>query len=326
MDFNYTLKYRTFDELLDDVQLEFQNYNLEEMIEPQTLIKTARKINYDLGLRIQQTAESVLEVSHRRAKLPDNFYSFNYALVCLDRTVHTGYDMGGTHIEEIPYNETPPTLTPCTDPVVNGSGCDCTVPEGYDPLLPYGQTCNSPRVFVNCKNEKFELIQIIGPSQTVKFKSLLPLKMRPNPNVDCDCPNLFYTCENEAWIKDGYLNTNFESGHVYINYQSSMEDDQGNLLVPDHELLNEYYEYALKKKILETLAMNDENVGQKLSYIAQELRGARNNALSLVNTPNFEELRMVWTTNRKAMYGRYYDMFKSYPLRADRILGNRILR
>ena len=74
------------------------------------------------------------------------------------------------------------------------------------------------------------------------------------------------------------------------------------------------------------LNMISYSASTQLSYIAQELRAARNNALSLVNTPNFEELRMVWTTNRKAMYGRYYDMFKSYPLITDRRLGNRILR
>ena len=55
MDFNYTLKYRTFDSLLEDVMVDFQVFALENMIEPQTLIKVARKANYLLGLRINQT-------------------------------------------------------------------------------------------------------------------------------------------------------------------------------------------------------------------------------------------------------------------------------
>ena len=50
MDFNYTLRYRTLDQLLDDVMVDFQVYALENMIDPQTLIKVARRINYDLGL------------------------------------------------------------------------------------------------------------------------------------------------------------------------------------------------------------------------------------------------------------------------------------
>jgi hypothetical protein len=99
---------------------------------------------------------------------------------------------------------------------------------------------------------------------------------------------------------------------VYINYQGDMSDENNNLLVPDHEIINEYYEYALKKRIIENLAMNGEDVAQKLQIINPELRAARNAALSLVNTPNFKEMEKVWWTNRRSQYAKYYDMFKSY--------------
>jgi hypothetical protein len=55
--FNYTLKYRTFDDLVSDVAIDFEKFDIEGMIQPQTLIKIARKVNYDLGLRIYQTKE-----------------------------------------------------------------------------------------------------------------------------------------------------------------------------------------------------------------------------------------------------------------------------
>ena len=80
MDFNYTLKYRTFNSVLEDVSIDFNTLALENMIEPQQLIKLAKKLNYDLGLRINQTKEVVLEVCHGRVKLPDDFYVFNFAL------------------------------------------------------------------------------------------------------------------------------------------------------------------------------------------------------------------------------------------------------
>ena len=77
MDFNYTLRYRPFDQLLEDVSIDMNTLALENMIEPQQLIKVAKRINYDLGLRINQTREVVLEVCHNKVKLPDNFYTFN---------------------------------------------------------------------------------------------------------------------------------------------------------------------------------------------------------------------------------------------------------
>jgi hypothetical protein len=309
---NYTLKYRTFDQLLDDVKIDFQNYTLEDMIDPQTLISVVRKMNYELGLRIQKTNETVLEISHGKAKLPGNFHVFNYALLCDERTIHTGYDVGGTHVTEVPYVEVPSVLDNCADPVVNGQGCNDSVPTIHNPNLPYGQTCNKPRVFVNCKNEKYELIQVLSPSKTVTYSQLLPLKLKSNPDIDCNCPNLFHKSVNEAWINHGFLYTNFTTGNIYLNYQSQMEDEEGNLLVPDHELLNEYYEYGLKRKILEILFFNDENVSNKLQLIEARYREARNKAMSLVNTPNFAELEGVWKANRKAMYDRYYNMFKSH--------------
>ena len=58
--------------------------------------------------------------------------------------------------------------------------------------------------------------------------------------------------------------------------------------------------------------MNGEEVMQKLNLIEQRFRAARNNALSLVNTPNFEEMKKMMNMNRKAMNFLYYDMFKSY--------------
>jgi hypothetical protein len=136
--------------------------------------------------------------------------------------------------------------------------------------------------------------------------------MKASQEIECDCPNLYWNTANQGWIKGGFLFTTFQTGKVYLNYQGQMEDEDGNLLVPDHDLLNEYYEYALKARILENLYMNGEDVMQRLQLIEQRVKAARNNALSVVNTPNFKELEQMWQANRKAMYGKYYYMFESY--------------
>ena len=58
--------------------------------------------------------------------------------------------------------------------------------------------------------------------------------------------------------------------------------------------------------------INGEDVSQRMQLIEQRLKSARNNALSVVNTPNFAELKQIWSANRKAMYGKYYNMFMSH--------------
>jgi hypothetical protein len=329
MSYNYTLRYRTFDQLLEDVTIDLNTFALENMIEPQQLIKLAKKLNYDLGLRINQTREVILEVCHGKVKLPDSFYTFNFAFICGEHTQQVGYNMGGTNIQEVPYTEVPSTVNQCAPPTVNCRTCNSNpcnqtaacdlnhpivdpIPTAYDPNNPYGNTCIAPRVFMNCKGEKYELIQVVNPSLTRVYRNLIPLRMKENQNINCDCPNLYYNTPNEGWLENGYLFTTFDTGNVYLNYQSLMEDEQGNLLVPDHDLLNEYYEYALKQRILENLFLNGEDVSQRMQLIETKLRAARNAALSLVNTPNFQEMQKLWWTNRRAQYAKYYDMFKSY--------------
>jgi hypothetical protein len=347
MDFNYTLKYRTFDQLLEDVTIDLNTFALENMIEPQQLIKLARKLNYDLGLRINQTKEVILEVCHHKIKLPDDFYVWNYGMVCgeFEQSVGYGGMQGGTNIQEIPYKEFPANVDQCALPSVNCRTCNSNpcnhtaacdlnhpivdpIPTDFDPLNPYGNTCIAPRVFMNCKGDKYELIQVINPGVTRKFTALLPLRMRASQNIECDCPNLYNNAANEGWLQGGYLFTTFETGKVYVNYQGEMEDDQGRLMVPDHALLNDYYEYALKKRIIENLALNGEDVAQRLQIILPNYKEARNNALSLVNTPNFKEMEKIWWTNRRSQYAKYYDMFKSHIPNNEyyrRAVSNRIV-
>ncbi len=331
MDFNYTLKYRTFDQLLEDVTVDFNTFALENMIEPQQLIKLAKKLNYDLGLRINQQKEIILEVCHGRVKLPDDFYTFNYGMICGEFTEHVGYGGygSGTNIQEVPYVETPSTVDVCSPISVNCRTCNAhpcnqtaacdlnfpivdPIPTSHDPLNPYGDTCIPPRVFMNCKGEKYELIQVINTGNVRVYTRLIPLRMKASQEIECDCPNLYMNAANEGWIKGGFLFTTFDTGKVYLNYQGEMVNDEGLLMVPDHDLINEYYEYAFKARILENLYINGEDVAQRMQLIEQRLKVARNNALSVVNTPNFKELEQMWWTNRKAMYSKYYDMFKSY--------------
>ena len=60
-------KYRTFDQLLNDVTIDFSNYALEGMIEPQQLIKVAIRVNYDLGLRINSVKEILVHIEHSKS-------------------------------------------------------------------------------------------------------------------------------------------------------------------------------------------------------------------------------------------------------------------
>jgi hypothetical protein len=290
MNYNYTLKYRTFESLLEDVKLDLKSLVTDGSVDPSQLIKVATRINYDLGLRIYMTKERLLIVEKGRVRLPDDFYVMNFALVCGEYTEDVSMPQG-TNVQQV---------TPEWRPWVEANYCS-------DVSLPSQPVC-----LTQCGTE-YQLVQIVN-KQTRTYKLFSPIRFRNSQFVDCECPNLQASwARDEAYIKDGWIYTNFKEGKLYINYQGTLEDADGYLMVPDHPYLNEYYEYGLKKRILENLLMDGVNVTAQVQLVAQEYRAARNNALTVVNTPNFSEMEKVWAMNRKAMYGKYYDMFKSYP-------------
>jgi hypothetical protein len=278
------LKYRTFNQLLEDVSVDFSMYALENMIEPQQLIKVVQRVNYDLGLRINKTKEAVLDIVNSKVRLPDDFYVLNYAMLCGEYSI-TQPAISGTHREDVivPFNPN------CDDPC----------------------TCQPDTCLTQCG----DLLQVIQTTQyetrTYEISTVISLDNN-SKTISCDCPNLTWKSPYKGQLKNGYIYLNLDTGKVYINYEGTMEDEEGNLMVLDNPYVNEYYEYALKQRLLENLYMNGEDVVQKLNLVEQRLRAARNNALSLVNTPNFAEMYKMWEMNRKAQYFKYYDMFKSY--------------
>jgi hypothetical protein len=327
MAYNYTLKYRTFDELMADVASDFKKYQLQDLIDPADIIKVARRCNYDLGLRIYKTKEVILEVEKGRVRLPNDFYTLNFALSVGKYKVKQ-YLPQGTRMEEKivgtvapEYQQAPPeTIDLCTNvDVVDPEPCDpcdpCAQCGAETNCEPCNACCTNPNsCTLNCNGDVTQLVQVLT-YETREYQEIRPIRITQNTeDLNGMCPNLYWDSTLTAVLKDGWIHTSFQTGKIYLNYQGHLEDEEGNLLVPDHEFLNEFYEYALKQRIIENLIMNDEEVNpNKIQLIEQRYRAARNNALSVVNTPNFGELKELFQANRNAMYSKYYDMFAAYP-------------
>jgi len=280
------LQYRTFDQLLDEVSADFTTYSIEGMIEPGQLIKVAQRVNYDLGLRIHGTKEKVLDIENKKTKLPDDFYVLNYAYLCGRYTV-TSPVLSGRETENV---------------ILKSDLCKkCGQP---DP------SCECEKTYtVECKTGEKVFVQVVEKRkfETRTYDTFEPIRIATSTGK-IDATN---DTDKVGLIKNGFVYTNLDEGKLFISYQGSLQDDEGNLLVLDHPMINEYYEYAMKQRILENLYIAGEEVTQKMQLMEQRLRAARNNALSIVNTPDFAEMYKLWQTNRKAQYSKYYDMFKS---------------
>tara|TARA_R110000868_G_scaffold86914_2_gene243450 strand:+ start:1087 stop:2043 length:957 start_codon:yes stop_codon:yes gene_type:complete len=295
-------KYRTFTQLLEDVSIDFSTYALEGMIEPQQLIKVATRVNYDLGMKIHRTKEVVIDIEHGKGQLPMDFAFLNYAFLCGEYTVNATMP-SGTHVEtfnDVPYVPAPGEVAPCTD----------------------GVACKDVCVIDTCDGKNsHQIVQRIGPNQYRTFSTFRQLRIQDVNSKTCFCPSLGAQASDIAQIVDGFLITTFKTGKVYLSYQGAMESPNGDLLVLDQPYCNEYYEYALKQRILENMIWQGENVSQQMGLVETRLRAARNNALSFVNTPDFAEMRKLWEVNRRAQYHNYYNMFLSHAPINPRVMS-----
>jgi len=279
------IKYKTLTQLLNEVSSDFTMYNTENLIDPAQLIKVAQRVTYDLGMRIHGTKEKLLDVCHTKAKLPDDFYVLNYAYIC-----------GKYRVVE------PRMMGRQTENVIIGSSC----PRCGSPDL----ACSCETTYsVECKTGEAIHVQVIEKRvNDVRVYDALQMLRIANSTGQIDATDNSYP---SGHIKNGFMYTNVEDAQLFISYQGALEDDEGNLLVVDHPMINEYYEYAIKQRVLENLYMSGEEVSQKLQLVEQRLRAARNYALTIVNTPDFAEMKELWEMNRRAQYVKYYDMFKA---------------
>lgn len=269
------IRYRTFDELMAAVEDDFSAYQMEGFVKNSQLIKIAQKINKEFTVKINPDKDRVLELSRGRVKLPNDFYMLNDACLLGQHTV--------------------------TYPVVHGRHTE-------DRLVPVKTFNTDPcHTHLVCCDQAYQVVQTFK-QETRTFKTFYPIRITASKEVDFNCPNLQVHAEVTAYIKNGWLHTNSDGGTLYINYKGTMEDDDSNLLVLDHDVINEYYEYEIKCRILENMLAAKEPVGEQLTYFNSQRRKARLEALSY-NTPDFKELQDIHFANRKRKHQQYYSIF-----------------
>lgn len=398
-----SLKFRTLDELLNEVKTDLVAYEQESSIQTSELIKIAQLCNYDLGLRIHQTKEAIIDVSHGRAKLPADFQIMNFALACYNYTVTwnrvgypTGYGQevvtsaqplaatrttcpcwtvvslgaqtivtncdGTSESVYFPPNDdsTARTVTICAQTIAShpnltlteGSGCYWDALNGYSCTYPTvsGCTCDTPvvdeclaidpdpwdqsRTRVQCNGDTATL-KIIEQSGgwTRAYTDMEYVQFVPSRHASAFCNvQLFPDCRLQAQIKNGFVylgeancdniyggygygdGTTTRTHRMYINYQGILEDDDGNLMVLDHPMINMYYEAAIKTRILENIYFNtgEERARTLWKEMKEEYKQWRQKALAISNTPEVYEMRQTYQLMRKEQEYKYFVPFNKY--------------
>lgn len=382
------LQYRTFDDVLNEVRIDLYSFTQDGSIQPAQLIKVIQRVNKELGLKIHQTKETILDVCDGGAKLPADFEIVNFGMVCHHWKEHVcgpGYPTGYGLTESTVFPDPTLTTCPCWELTVSGaavqvpvthcdgtterialypnedlsaktynmclmdvetaqaaggtlvatagSGCyydysttsyTCTKPATCPVCSIKGDTCTGinpdpwhrSRCYTVC-DKQLDCVKVIsdaGSSYLREYTDFEPLALKPGVyasafNTEQQFRQHRYTGE----IINGFIRVKKTCSKIYLNYQGILEDSDGNLLVLDHPIINEYYEYALKKRIVENLYLNgDPNLERRYQLISLEYNKARANALSIANTPEVSEMQKAYSIYRRSMEYKYFNPFNKY--------------
>jgi len=104
-----------------------------------------------------------------------------------------------------------------------------------------------------------------------------------------------------------------KEGKLYLSYVTDMVNENGDLIIVDHPMINDFYEYSVKARMLENYMMNnDADVSQRLKYAIDMRTIARNEAMKLADMPEYTEILEYAKGKRENFYNKYYKMFERY--------------
>lgn len=274
------LKFITHDELMSSVETDLNSFADNGMINRGSVIKVVQRVNDDIGLKINQEKETVITIENHKGQVPTDFFKLQVAYICGQPLyLHDPREILGTVTEEHNFTEQVPV-----EVLKKGNACM--------------NECGGCYWVTQLYKEKY-----------VRYKDLAPIRLTQRSHKSCttDCLNAkLSSTEFEMDIDNGEIVTGLKEGKLYLNYLSEMADNEGNLMVLDHALVRPYYEYAVKKHLLEQwMINNDADVAQKLMYIKQELAQARIEAIHFVSTIEYSDIQEVFKANRKRFFNRY---------------------
>ncbi len=100
---------------------------------------------------------------------------------------------------------------------------------------------------------------------------------------------------------------------VYLNYQGMLENEQGELLVLDHPLINEWYEFSIKERIVENMYINGEpDLERRLQYIQKKVAEYEKEAMNIAYMPDFQLVKATYARERQIQNEKHFAPFSRY--------------
>lgn len=280
-------KYISLDELLSSVRSDLHEYDNNSLILEDRLLKVIYRCNEKLGVKLNKSKQVLLEVKDGKADLPKDFFKIEMLFATCVTSIPP-------QLQLIPGNKA--TYTECipdNTPMINVSKIACASVD-------------------NCCTNLW-LIRQPQIQREVYINTFIPLSMSKRCANYCTSyyPGSRVRSDYSIDLVDDVIKTSFKEGQIFLCYLGSLEDEDGKPLIPFHPLLNEYYEWSLKKKILEDIYMNSEaDVEKKLQYAKQALSDAYLEAWQFTGYPEHQEMERAYQKHSVDFYNKWFSIYQ----------------
>ena len=259
------LRYKSFNSLMATVEEDLSKFADNNLIRRRRYIKTAKKCNATLGIKLNKIKQYVVSIENGKGDLPPDFYrGISAFLICQQSLGWLYAPTLGTLTQEYTKEEIINTGLPFED-----YGCI--------------NSCGTGCFYVTRKYNDKELI----------YKDIQPVTISENsvPFFSQNSPNLDWYSQYQIDLDSNQITANFPEGQLYLSYICDMIDEKGNLLVLDHDLTNDYYEWAIKEAVLTDIVYNGDADAVNLLKDARMITPIkRNEAMSIVLMPEYQKL------------------------------------
>lgn len=273
---NKVFEHRPIEELLSMVKNDMKKFDAEGLIDDGTLIKTVMYCNEKLGITIREVREAAIPVNDFKAKLPLDFEKLFY--VCALEASNTMTTVG-------------------RNPFDNNVDQDVIYEAQLD------------RQSLGCTDNYMVTINRQNVQKQYNYNSWVQLDIN-NSKQYChiDCPNIKKPGKYSIIIKDGYIETPFRAGTLYIMYIGMMKDNEGRITFPFHPMITPFYEWTIKEKILTDAVFNSDitNIGDMLKFAQVERSKAWIDAFNFSTEKDYGDLISMQRKKELGWYNQYF--------------------
>lgn len=288
-------EYKPISQLMDSVKSDLHVYDDSRLISDDRALKIIMKCNEKLGERIHQSRTCKLIVENYTAPIPEDLWKIeNIYGIAVGAPTHdylTGI-WGARQLIFHGEDQTPVSTSPKERIIYLGS---CTIDD----------ECESQTTHVSEIDRDY--------IQRVENKVAFPLILSPSVEKECvkysPCSN--WNGQYQVDLTDGEFRFSFKEGEIILTYLGALLNKEGEILYPFHPLLNDYYEYSVKKKILEDLFLNsDADVINKLQYVELKLSESYYDAYSYIQSAKVNQWSKMRRKYEQAFYKKWYASFE----------------